>query len=134
MDSVFVDTSAFYAVFDKSDKNHIKAVNFLKKNESPLVTNNLVVIETINLANARRGHEDAVKIGKKFYDEDIVTIINIVSEDERKAWQIFKKYADKKFSLTDCVSFAAMDRLKIKQAFAFDIHFSQYGKFSVIPS
>jgi uncharacterized protein len=134
MDSIFVDTSAFYAVLDKSDKNHIKAVNFLKKNVFPLVTNNLVVIETVNLANARRGHEDAVKIGKKFYDEDIVTIINIVSEDEKKAWQIFKKYVDKKFSLTDCISFAIMDRLKIKQAFAFDIHFSQYGKFSVIPS
>lgn len=133
MDAIFVDTSAYYAIFDKSDKNHARAVTFLKTNVLPLVTTNLVVIETINLANARRGHEDAVKIGRKFYDEDLATIINISPEDEKRAWQIFKKYSDKKFSLTDCTSFSVMERLKIKQAFAFDIHFTQYGKFSVIP-
>lgn len=85
MDAIFVDTSAYYAIFDKSDKNHARAVTFLKTNVLPLVTTNLVVIETINLANARRGHEDAVKIGRKFYDEDLATIINISPEDEKRA-------------------------------------------------
>ncbi len=133
MDLVFIDTSAYYALFDKSDKNHLKAKNFLEINTYPLITSNLVVIEIINLVNARRGHEEAIRIGKKFYEEELSAIVNITSEDERKAWHLFQKYTDKNFSLTDCTSFTVMDRLKIKKAFAFDIHFIQYGKFSVIP-
>ncbi len=49
MDPVFIDTSAYYALFDKTDKNHLKAKAFLETNISPLLTTNLVVIEIINL-------------------------------------------------------------------------------------
>jgi predicted nucleic acid-binding protein len=83
--------------------------------------------------NARCGHEQAIKIGKEFYEKNLNTIITITPEDEKRAWQIFQKYEDKNFSLTDCTSVALMERLKIKKAFAFDIHFIQYGKFSIIP-
>jgi len=133
MNVVLVDTSAYYALFDATDKNHNKAIAFLKTNIYPLATTSLVVIETLNLVNARLGHDQAVKIGEKLYDNDLTTIISPVQDDERKAWQIFRKYADKQFSMTDCTTFAVMERLKIKKAFAFDIHFSQYGKFSVLP-
>ena len=133
MDSVFVDTSAYYAIFDRSDKNHLKAKRFLETNMLPLFTSNLVVVEIVNLVNARRGHEEALKIGKNFYEEDLSAIVNITSEDEKRAWQIFRKYSDKNFSLTDCTSFAVMERLGAKKAFTFDIHFIQYGKITVIP-
>jgi len=133
MNAVFVDTSAYYALFDKTDKNNPQAINFLKTNTFPLVTTSLIVIETINLANARLGHEKAIKIGEKLYEGSLTTILSIVSEDEKKAWQIFRKYSDKNFSMIDCTSFAIMERLKIKKVFAFDVHFSQYGQFSVSP-
>lgn len=133
MDVVLVDTSAYYAVFDKTDKNHSKAIDFLKTNTFPFVTTTLIVIETINLVNARLDHEKAIKIGEKLYDRDLTTVLSLTHEDEKRAWQIFRKYADKNFSLTDCTSFALMERLKIKQTFAFDVHFIQYGKFSVMP-
>ena len=53
MDSILVDTSAYFAVLDKTDKNHNKAINFLTNNTYPLITTNIIVIETINLVNAR---------------------------------------------------------------------------------
>ena len=132
-DVIFVDTSAYFAILDKSDKNHNKAVSFLEKNDLPLITSNLVVIETINLVNSRIGHEPATQLGKKLYNESFTTVVDVTSEDEKKAWQIFQKYSDKDFSLTDCVSFALMERLRIKRAFAFDVHFIQYGKLSIVP-
>ena len=133
MDVIFVDTSAYFAILDKSDKNHKKAVSFLENNNLPLITSNLVVIETINLVNSRIGREPATQLGKKLYDESFTTVVDVTSEDEKKAWQIFQKYSDKDFSLTDCVSFALMERIRIKRAFAFDVHFIQYGKLLVVP-
>ena len=46
---------------------------------------------------------------------------------ERRAWQIFKKYDTAGFSFTDCVSFAVMEALEIKQAFTFDEHYDVMG-------
>jgi uncharacterized protein len=46
--------------------------------------------------------------------------------------EIFKRHSDKEWSLTDCISFATMKRLKINTAFTFDVHFRQAG-FNTIP-
>jgi len=51
----------------------------------------------------------------------------VTSIDWEKAWKILEKYSDKNFSFTDCTSFALKERLKIKTAFTFDAHFTQYG-------
>jgi predicted nucleic acid-binding protein len=46
-----------------------------------------------------------------------------------RAEEIFRKYSDKLWSYTDCVSFAFMDAQELSDAFAFVKNFSQYGKF-----
>ena len=56
------------------------------------------------------------------------TIVRVSATDERVARDILGRYDDKDFSLTDATSFAAMDRLSIAAAFAFDRHFAQYGQ------
>lgn len=57
----------------------------------------------------------------------VVNIVRVSRELEEKALDIFEKYDDKYFSFTDCVSFAVMQEMNIKEAFAFDEHFSQMG-------
>jgi predicted nucleic acid-binding protein len=47
--------------------------------------------------------------------------------DEEKAKDIIRRYTDKTFSYTDATSFAVMERLGAREAFAFDPHFQQYG-------
>ena len=39
----------------------------------------------------------------------------------------FRKHADKEWSFTDCVSFAVMHELRIREAFTTDLHFKQAG-------
>ena len=63
----------------------------------------------------------------------IINYYRITAEDENRAWEIAKNYKDKTFSFTDCTSFAVCERLKIKEVFAFDEHFKQFGKFKVQP-
>ena len=56
--TVFVDTSAFYAVFDREDVSHPRAVKVwrdLLTGEPDLVTNNYVLLETCALLQSRLG-------------------------------------------------------------------------------
>ena len=58
--SIFVDTSAFYALADRTDCLHSPAVRFVETNERLLVTSNFVVHETVTLLRMRLGHAAAV--------------------------------------------------------------------------
>jgi len=49
------------------------------------------------------------------------------AEVEEKAWVVFKKHKDKRYSFTDCTSFALMEEFGVKNAFSFDRNFEQYG-------
>ena len=41
--------------------------------------------------------------------------------------QLIFRYPDKDFSMTDALSFIAMERLRITESFTFDRHVGQYG-------
>jgi hypothetical protein len=43
------------------------------------------------------------------------------------ACALFRKYADKEWSFTDCVSFGTMRELRVRDAFTTDHHFKQSG-------
>jgi hypothetical protein len=45
----------------------------------------------------------------------------------KRAEEIFSQYRDKYWSFTDCVSFAFMEERGLKDAFTFDLNFSQFG-------
>ena len=51
----------------------------------------------------------------------------VTDVDESRATAILARYTDKTFSYTDATSFAVMERLGLKAAFAVDPHFHQYG-------
>ncbi|RZN43509.1 MAG: PIN domain-containing protein [Methanophagales archaeon ANME-1-THS] len=133
MPYLFVDTSAWYALVDKSDANHHAAVKFKDSLVHPMVTSTYIADEVITLVRTRLGYEVAVEIGQKLWDESIANLIHVTPQDERKAWEIFVTYHDKTFSFTDGTSFALMERLGITEAFAFDEHFKLYENFIVLP-
>ena len=133
METIFVDTSAWYAIFDTDDSNHLSAVSQKDKIAFPLVTTNFVIDETITLITKNLGAHTAYKIGNELLTEHFAKIVRISLEDEKEALEIIRKYSDKKFGFTDCTSFVIMEKSNIKTAFSFDIHFKQYGKFTIIP-
>lgn len=53
-------------------------------------------------------------------------------EIEEEAWRLFNRYAPSGITYTDCVSFATMAMLGLKQAFTFDEHFAEAG-FARVP-
>lgn len=130
---LFVDTSAWYALLDRKDRNHLAAVRFVEESRIPFVTSTYVLDETVTLVKRHLGHTTAARFGHRLWDEEVARLVRITPEDEMQAWTIFARYEDKGFSYTDCTSFALMERLHLDSAFAFDVHFTQYGRFVRLP-
>ena len=131
--SVFVDTSAFFALADQTDRLHHQALQYVQSTDRLLVTSNVIVHETITLLRMRLGYEPALQFGLRLLGETTTPIVRVTPADEERAWAIFRQYPDKRFSFTDCTSFAIMKRLGIGTAFAFDEDFRQFGKWVVHP-
>jgi predicted nucleic acid-binding protein len=124
---VFVDTGAWYAIADASDRHHADARRFYLEHAPSrrLITTDLVLAETWTLLSAHLGRTAAVT----FWDTLRSTrtpILAIEGVDLEAAWRIVQGFPDQDFSFTDCTSFAVMERLGIDEAFAFDAHFLVY--------
>jgi predicted nucleic acid-binding protein len=132
--SVFVDTSAFFALADQTDRLHHQALHFVQSTDRLHVTSIVIVHETITLLRMRLGYEPALQFGLRVLSGTTTPIIRVTPVDEEKAWAIFRQHPDKRFSLVDCTSFAVMKRLGIRTAFAFDDDFRQFGKWVVEPT
>jgi predicted nucleic acid-binding protein len=133
---LFVDTGAFIALMDADDENHKAAAAFYRNSREKgarFVTTNFIVCETMNYLRARISHDTAVLFRENLKKSSFNEIITVTGSIEEAAFAIFKKYADKDFSFTDCTSFSTMSSLKLKTAFAFDKHFDQIEGLSRMP-
>jgi predicted nucleic acid-binding protein len=62
--TVFIDTSAFYAVLDADDQSHSEAVrewNHFLDEEAVLLTTNYILVETSALLQSRIGSERSTR-------------------------------------------------------------------------
>lgn len=133
---IFVDTAAFLAVENRRDAHHEEALAFrdaaLRAGEL-LVTSDYVLAESYTIIRLRAGHAVAVGFGEDVRSSRVLRVEYLTPDLLEAAWQIFKTFADKEFSFTDCTSFALMEQLQISTAFTFDDHFRQYGRFVIRP-
>jgi predicted nucleic acid-binding protein len=126
--NIFVDTSAFLAVLDKSDKNHLRAATYWEKiikSGDVLFCHNYVLVETSALILRRFGME-AVRV----FEQDIFPILRVIwvtKEIHSAAVSAHLMAGKRTLSLVDCVSFEVMRRTGIRKAFAFNPHFQVYG-------
>jgi predicted nucleic acid-binding protein len=122
--TLFVDTSAFYAIADGDDRHHRAAVSALQMSVGTdrVVTSDHVLVESWLLICSRLGRRAAMR----FWDGvsiDVLTVVGITAEDFRRAREIAREWSDQGFSIVDCTSFALIERLDIRRACAFDKHF-----------
>jgi predicted nucleic acid-binding protein len=124
--TVFVDTSALYALISATDRRHEEARSTFSDllSSEPLTTHNYVELETISLVHARHGPAPVGRVREildvidvLWVDEDIhTTALDRLSEGRRRGP-----------SLVDLVSFEVMERDGIEDVFAFDDHFADAG-------
>jgi predicted nucleic acid-binding protein len=130
--SVFVDTSALYAVLDRDDVNHQAAATAYAAllDSDTLLTHSYVVLETTALVQRRLGVE-AVRA----LVDDVLPAFDLVFVDEalhRAAEASLLAAGRREVSLVDWTSFELMRRLSVAAAFAFDDDFAAQG-FGLMP-
>jgi predicted nucleic acid-binding protein len=136
---IFVDTSAFLAIVNEKDNNHIAAKTFLegikngKVKVKKIITSDYIIDETLTRIRYSVGHKEAVKWGKDILASRVVEKMEVGKEIFELAWEIFETYEDKKLSFTDCTSFALMKKRNVEKVFSFDKDFENMG-FSLMPS
>jgi predicted nucleic acid-binding protein len=126
---IFVDTGFFFAFFSEKDPDHSRCrevFETFKDRRLPelFLTTDHIVFETITLARTRIGHERAVFVGERLYSEKMARIHRTSFEEQRAAFEYFKRHADKKYSAVDCLSFVVMESLGIREALAVDEDFT----------
>lgn len=128
IEKVFIDTSAFYALMDRSDAWHQSASRIwphLLDKGYDLRTSNYVIVETLALLQNRLGFEAA-----HLWSRDVLGIVGTIWIDEvlhKLAFEIWMSLGRRKLSLVDCASFVAMRNDKVAEVFAFDKHFNENG-------
>ena len=122
--SIFVDTSAWYAAADRSDRYNGRAKRLLSTDES-LVTSDHVLAETWRLIH----HYISVDAAEAFWGAlrgGVATVEQTTNADLEAAWAIGERFPDQDFSLADRTSFALMERLGISRVITFDSDFAIY--------
>ena len=136
MKRVFVDTSGFFALLVEEDQFHEHArLLFQHANVERwrLVTTNVVIIETyaLLLVRSHRSRHDALRF-LEMTEKDAYQVERIRKTDEARAIALVRAHQDKTYSLCDALSFTVMERLRLTEAIAFDRHFRNYGRFTIL--
>lgn len=128
MTQVFIDTSAFLALLDKHDPNHVTASrrwDQLLSEGCALLTTNYVLVETCAVIQRRFGMQTV----RTFVDE-LTPLLEVYWIDAmiHAAGIVALLAANQRLlSLVDCISFAVLRQRGVDAVFAYDEHFTNQG-------
>lgn len=131
---IFLDTSGLIALSDEKDINHNRAKAYLKgkvQGGARFVVGKNILAEYLDGVTKRVSKEKALEELDRIMNSKLLVIESFIERDWDKALRYFRKYHDHRIDLTDCLSFAIMERLDLKTAFTFDSDFKTHG-FDVI--
>lgn len=135
MNAIFLDTGYVLALELANDQNHRAAIEHWRQWEaepSPLLTTSYVFGEIVTFFNHRGHHDKAIQVGNSLLRSSAMELVHVDEDLFVAGWEMLQQHRDKRYSLTDCVSFVAMARRGIDRVLTFDHHFRQAG-FQVEP-
>jgi len=130
---VLVDTSALFALLDRSDRDHERtgrSFRQLRDARDALIIHNYVVVEAVALIQRRLGAPAAVSLLRELVPTS--QMIWIDQGVHSAAAEQFSRVTSRAVSLVDLVSFELMRREGIDTAFALDPDFVSAG-FRTVP-
>lgn len=132
---VLADTSALIGLFLRDVEWHRPAKETLAELQSArrrMIATSDIFDETVTAIRRWAGYRPSIEAGEALRSSRLLTVVPVDEPARESAWRHFRKSNDPHLSLTDCTSFALMERLGLKEVFTFDAHFRRAG-FDVLP-
>lgn len=126
MSRVFADTFYFIALLSPDDDAHVEAVEYSQLIDR-LVTTEWVLLELADGLAATPARSCLAATHEALEADGLAEIVPLDMALQREALDLYFSRPDKEWSLTDCVSFIVMQRLRIFDALTGDHHFEQAG-------
>jgi uncharacterized protein len=123
----FADSFFFIALLVEADQAHSQAVQIINALDYPLVTTSWVLTEVADALAAPGARDEVVRMLDVLHRHDLVTILPADQEQFDAGIDLYRNRSDKRWSLTDCISFAVMRKLGMTDALTGDRHFEQAG-------
>jgi predicted nucleic acid-binding protein len=130
---VFVDTSALCPLLSANDEDHQRvapAWQGLRTADARLLTTNYVLLETAAVVQNRLGLSAVAALRDGIVP--VLAVEWVTPELHEAATEALFAANRRDLSLVDCVSFAIMRRLGVRQVFTLDAHFREQG-FDCVP-
>ena len=128
MRRIFLDTCGVLALVNKRDALHEHAVRINSQLLLEKVNFYITDYILVEVGNAlAKNKKLAITTIDYLQNSDDIRFVKITNEILHQAIELYKKYTDKEWGLTDASSFVVMKKLKIEEAFTNDYHFKQYG-------
>lgn len=124
--TLFLDTAYAIALSATTDAHHQRAVELadqIEVSQTHLVTTRAVVIEIGNALSKPRYRSAAVSLLDALEADPRVEIIPLTEELYYQALTLFRARPDKKWGLTDCISFVVMRERGVADALTTDDDF-----------
>lgn len=135
-DSLFIDTSAWVALFNGNDRGHPTAVEFYRQVavHRPRLTTNFVIGETYTRLMYAAGYRFcAAFLGavRDALESRALQVIYSTPEFEERAHRLLVRYRTEALSYVDAVSFAVLQESEpeVRDVFGFDRHFLSIGRY-----
>lgn len=123
-ETIIVDTGIIYALADREDKWHNKAVAFVSTHTGRLVVPSLAMSEACYLLNTYLGQAAELAFVQSLINGELGTE-QVTLADLMRATEILKSYADADIGIVDASLAAVAERLKITKVLTTDRrHFS----------
>jgi len=123
MNKILIDSGPLIALFDRNDKYHLASVEFIKSNNSELVTTLASMTETLHLLDFNR-HAQIDFLG--WVNAGAITLEPITSDDLQRIKELTIKYADLPMDFADACLVFLGEKLNISTIATIDRDFDVY--------
>lgn len=125
---LFLDTVFIQALYNACDQYHQKALSLLPEIETAAevwITEAILIEVGNGLSSINR--QGAVEFIQLCYQTPNIHVVPVDTSLLSQAIELYQSHSDKRWGMTDCISFVVMQNQGLTKAVTADQHFKQAG-------
>lgn len=130
MNKLFVDTSGWIALINRSDNLHAATSQIYNDRFSTgwdFIIHTGVMLEVGNGMSRVRHRHLAVQFKARIDASARIAVVRLTEELYENGWQMYTTRSDKDWGIVDCISFVIMQERGLTETLTADQHFQQAG-------